>query len=77
MLRYIGENVTGTRGTGVNDAVTLVNAGIKIADSSDQWQLRLECKNCTDKEYVTSFLFVSYYNAPRTYMATLKYNFGQ
>lgn len=77
MARYIGENVTGTRGTGVNDAVTLVNAGIKITDASDQWQLQLECKNCTDKEYVTSFLFVNYYNAPRTYMATLKYNFGQ
>ena len=77
MARYIGENVTGTLGTGVNDAVTLVNAGIKITDASDQWQLQLECKNCTDKEYVTSFLFVNYYNAPRTYMATLKYNFGQ
>jgi iron complex outermembrane receptor protein len=77
MARYIGENVTGTRGTGINDAVTLVNAGIKITDASDQWQLQLECKNCTDKEYVTSFLFVNYYNAPRTYMATLKYNFGQ
>lgn len=77
MARYIGENVTGSLGTGVNDAVTLVNAGIKITDASDQWQLQLECKNCTDKEYVTSFLFVNYYNAPRTYMATLKYNFGQ
>ncbi len=77
MMRYIGENVTGSRGTGVNDAVTLVNAGVKISGADDSWQLNLECKNCTDKEYVTSQLFVEYYNAPRTYMATLKYRFGE
>jgi iron complex outermembrane receptor protein len=77
MMRYIGENVTGSRSTGANDAVTLVNAGIKVSDASDKWQLNLECKNCTDKEYVTSQLFVEYYNAPRTYMATLKYSFGE
>lgn len=77
MVRYIGENVTGTRGTGPNSSSTLVNAGIRIADPSDQWQLKLECKNCTDEVYVTSFLFENYYNSPRTYLATLKYNFGQ
>ena len=76
MMRYIGENVTGTRGQGPNSAETIINAGVSLTSADDTWTLNLECKNCSDNEYTTSNLFVPYLSHPRTYMATLKWNFG-
>ena len=77
-VRYIGKNVTGTRNLGANpDSVTIVNAGVSLGAADDRWSLNVECKNCTDETYVTSSLFVDYYNMPRTYGATLRWNFGE
>lgn len=77
MLRYIGENYTGTRNTGYNGSTTLFNAGVKLTGAADsRWEINLECKNCSDEEFVQSNLFVEYYNIPMTWMASAKFKFG-
>ena len=76
MLRYLGSQYPGTRNSGYNESVTLLNAGIKLSMADSRWELNLECKNCGDKTYTQSFLFTRYYNMPVTYLATLKYRFG-
>lgn len=76
MLRYLGSQYPGTRNSGYNESVTLLNAGVKISMADSRWELNLECKNCGDKTYTQSFLFTRYYNMPVTYLATLKYRFG-
>lgn len=74
--RWIGENVVGTRQLGVNDSEATVNAGITLADNDGVWQATIECKNCSDEEYITSFLFVPYFSQPMTWQARFRYNFG-
>lgn len=76
MLRYLGSQYPGTRNSGYNESVTLLNAGVKLSMADSRWELNLECKNCGDKTYTQSFLFTRYYNLPVTYLATLKYRFG-
>ena len=76
MVRYLGSQYPGTRNSGYNESVTLVNAGVKLSMADSPWELNLECKNCGDKTYTQSFLFTRYYNMPETYLATLKYRFG-
>lgn len=76
MLRYLGSQYPGTRNSGYNESVTLLNAGVKLSMADSRWELNLECKNCADKTYTQSFLFTRYYNLPVTYLATLKYRFG-
>jgi len=75
--RYIGKNVTATRNQGPNDATIMVNAGVSLAADSGRWLVNLECKNCFDEEYTTSFLFVPYYTPPMSWMAKVRFNFGQ
>lgn len=74
--RYIGKNVVGTRSTGVNDAVTLFNAGISLVADNQDWMATLECNNCFDEEYTTSYLFVDYPTPPGTWQIRFQYNFG-
>jgi len=77
MVRYIGENVTGTRNAGPNDSTTLYNLGLKISSAtSDFWEFNLECKNCGDETFTQSNLFIPYYNIPETWLATIKLRFG-
>ncbi|NDC89824.1 MAG: TonB-dependent receptor, partial [Bacteroidetes bacterium] len=76
MLRYIGAQFPGSLGLGYNESVTLLNAGVKVVMPNERWELNLECKNCGDKEFVQSVLFTPYYNLPMTYMATVRYRFG-
>ncbi|MEK9541878.1 MAG: TonB-dependent receptor [Luminiphilus sp.] len=77
MLRYIGENVTGTRGLGENGSTTIYNLGLRISSAkSDFWEVNLECKNCGDETFTQSILFVPYYNIPETWMASVKFRFG-
>ena len=76
MLRYLGSQYPGTRNSGYNESVTLLNAGVKLSMADSRWELNLECKNCGDKTYTQSFLFTRYYNMPVTNLATLKYLVG-
>lgn len=74
-MRYIGENVVGTSGQGVNDDETLFNLGIALVDDEGKWQAILECQNCSDEEYITSFLFQPYYTPPGRWQARVRWNF--
>jgi len=76
MFRYIGAQYPGTRSLGYNQSVTLINAGVKVGFPNDRWELNVECKNCGDKAYNQSILYATYFNLPQTYMATLRYRFG-
>ena len=76
VVRYIGDNVTGTRNTGPNGSTSIVNAGISFSGGDMPWKVNIECKNCTDEEYTTSQLFVPYYSLPRMYMASVEFKFG-
>lgn len=74
--RYIGSNVVGTRQLGINGSEFLVNANIGLIDDEDRWSATVECQNCTDEEYILSFLFANYWTEPMTWMARFRYNFG-
>lgn len=74
--RYIGSNVVGTRQLGANGAEFIVNANIALVDDEDRWQASIECQNCSDEEYILSFLFNNYWTEPMTWMARFRYNFG-
>jgi iron complex outermembrane receptor protein len=74
-VRHIGENVVGTSQTGVNDSVTIYNLGISLVDDMGKWQATLECSNCADEEYITSFLFNEYYTPPGRWQARVRWNF--
>ncbi|MEM8984254.1 MAG: TonB-dependent receptor, partial [Pseudomonadota bacterium] len=66
-VRWIGENVVGTSQQGENDPEAIINAGLQLVDDENVWTAAIECKNCSDEEYTTSFLFVPYYNEPMTW----------
>ncbi|MEL7298610.1 MAG: TonB-dependent receptor, partial [Pseudomonadota bacterium] len=74
-MRYIGENVVGTRQLGENDAEVIVNAGIALVDDDGVWSVTAECNNCSDEEYTTSFLFTPYFTEPMTWQLRYRYNF--
>ena len=76
MVRWIGENVVGTRQLGVNDSETVVNASVALIDDDDVWSATLECRNCGDEEYITSFLFGPYFTEPMSWQARIRFNFG-
>jgi iron complex outermembrane receptor protein len=74
-MRYIGENYVGTSSRGFNDTTTLFNAGIALIDDEGKWQATLECLNCSDEIYITSFLFVEYPTPPGRWEARFRWNF--
>lgn len=75
--RYIGKNVTATRGQGANGtAEFMMNAVLALVDDDGVWTASIECKNCLDGEYITSFLFGPYWTEPMTMQARFRYNFG-
>ncbi len=75
--RFIGENVVGTRDLGENSRRTLFNAGVSLADAEDAWSVIVECRNCTNEVYTTSFLFVPYFTPPGFWQARVRLNFGE
>ncbi|MEL6948964.1 MAG: TonB-dependent receptor [Pseudomonadota bacterium] len=76
LMRYIGDNVVGTRQLGENDAEVIVNAGVALIDDDGQWRLTAECNNCSDEEYTTSFLFTPYWTPPMTWSLRFRWNYG-
>ena len=55
---------------------TVVNAGVTLLSDDGTWSATVECKNCADEEYITSFLFGPYWTEPMTWQARFRYNFG-
>jgi len=76
-VRYIGKNVVGTSNQGVNDSVFIANAGLSLIGDRDVWMAIIECRNCFDEEYITSYLFTDYWTPPMTWQIRLRYNFGR
>ena len=76
LIRYIGENVVGTRQLGENDPEVIVNAGVALIDDDGRWRLTAECNNCSDEEYVTSFLLTNYFTPPMTWQLRFRWNYG-
>ncbi len=75
--RHIGANVVGTRQLGVNGSEFLTNAAVSLIDDNGRWQATVECQNCLDEEYITSFLFGPYFSPPMTWQARVRFNFGE
>ena len=59
---------------GLQRGRSLVNAGLTLR-SGTGWSLGVECNNCFDKTYVTSFLIYPYLNAPGSWMVRARYEF--
>jgi hypothetical protein len=76
LMRYIGENVVGTLQSGINDPEVIVNAGVALIDDDGRWRLTAECNNCSDEEYVTSFLITEYWTPPMTWSLRFRWNYG-
>ena len=53
---------------------SVVNGGVTLR-SEDGWSLGLECNNCFDDLYMTSFLIYPYLSDPGRWMARLRYDF--
>ncbi|WP_405228783.1 TonB-dependent receptor [Lentisalinibacter sediminis] len=74
--RFIGPNVVGTSQRGENDTEVITNAGISLVDDEGVWSVTAECNNCSDEEYITSFLFTPYWTPPMTWQVRGRWNFG-
>lgn len=72
-LRYIGANVVGTGNLGANGSTTLWNGGVALVSNRGSSEAVVECRNCTNEIYTTSFLFVPYYNAPGAWQALVRF----
>lgn len=59
---------------GFQAAHSLVNAGLTLR-SDKGWSLGLECNNCFNSVYKTSFLIYPYLNAPGSWMIRGRYSF--
>lgn len=59
---------------GFQKAYNLINAGLTL-DTPDNWSLGIECSNCFDKVYRTSYLIYPYLNAPGSWMVRARYRF--
>jgi len=74
-----GDNNVGTNGapSGLVDAYDTLDAGLTLENPDEGWQLRANCRNCTDEIQVVSVLSdLAYIQPPRTWSLTFKYNFG-
>jgi iron complex outermembrane receptor protein len=61
--------------TGFQPAHSIVNAGLTMRSAQHGLSLGVECNNCFNARYKTSFLIWPYLNNPGTWMARLGYNF--
>ena len=59
---------------GFQPAHSLFNAGLTLRSGSG-WSLGVECNNCFDKTYITSFLIYPYLNNPGSWMVRARYEF--
>ena len=77
VIRY-GEHNISTSGQDVAliDGYTIINGGISIEHTTQDWTLTAACKNCADKEQYVSFLAgFRYLQDPMTWSVTLNKRF--
>ncbi len=54
---------------------TTYSGGVTFGPADGPWSASLECSNCTDVTYRTSYLISTYLNRPATWAGRLKYKF--
>ncbi|HET9427377.1 MAG TPA: TonB-dependent receptor [Allosphingosinicella sp.] len=59
---------------GLQKSHSLVNAGLTLR-GDDRWSVGIECNNCFDDVYRTSFLIYPYLSAPGSWMVRTRFNF--
>ncbi|MGI9229649.1 MAG: TonB-dependent receptor [Gammaproteobacteria bacterium] len=58
------------------DGYTLVNGGVSLEHTEQQWTVTASCKNCTDQEYYVSYLAgTRYFSDPATWSITFNKRF--
>ncbi|MFK7954876.1 MAG: TonB-dependent receptor [Lysobacterales bacterium] len=73
-----GEHSVGTSGEAVAqvDGYTLLNASVTLRNDPGNWQVSLECDNCTDRLQVVSVLAgFPYLNDPKTWQLNFRKSF--
>ena len=73
---YISGTWVSTSGDprGFQEGHSLINAGLTLRSLAG-WSVGVECSNCFDDVYRTSFLIYPYLNAPGTWLVKLGYDF--
>jgi iron complex outermembrane receptor protein len=59
---------------GLQEAHSLINAGLTLR-SGRRWSVGVECNNCLDDVYRTSFLIYPYLSQPGSWMVRTRFNF--
>jgi iron complex outermembrane receptor protein len=57
------------------DSFTLLNLVLGYESGSGRWRATLECKNCSDEEYLASIFNGEFYGEPRRVTGTVTFNF--
>ena len=69
-LQYVAEQNVGTEGSpnGLDPSYTTYDAGVTIKDNDSHFSVTGECRNCTNRNWGTAYLFgYKYWNVPGTY----------
>jgi iron complex outermembrane receptor protein len=70
-----GPLVTPTALNTYADSFTLLNLMLGYTSESGRWRATLECKNCSDEEYLSSIFNGEFYGEPRRLNGTVTFNF--
>jgi iron complex outermembrane recepter protein len=71
---YVSRTSVGTAANAYAEAHTLLNSAVALSDTTDVWRVTLDCSNCTNKNYIASFLAgLNYLNDPRRFSVRLNY----
>ena len=74
---YYGDSWAATANTpiGLNASHSTFNAGVTLRSENSGWAVTADCTNCTNEEYVVSYLVYPYLNEPRRWMVRARFDF--
>jgi len=74
---YSGDSWAATANTpiGLQKSHSTYNGGVTLRDTDGKWSLTADCTNCTNTEYVVSYLVYPYLPEPRRWMVRARYDF--
>jgi len=74
---YMGEAWAATANTpiGLTEARSTFNGGLTLRDTDGKWSLTADCTNCSNTEFVVSYLVYPYLPEPRRWMVRARYDF--
>lgn len=76
-LTHVGKHWVQTSNLPVTyeNGYTVYSGGLTFGPTDGPWSASIDCSNCTNVAYKTSYLISTYYNRPVTWNARLKYKF--